>query len=105
LTYLPIPDGLFSDLFQINTQAIPPSAPLLSNLPSGRDIHTAPAPYKPPSLDEDQLMHMRAPPNELEDVSFTNDPDDSDEEDTPPETRGPPGGFPDRSETVSTVYY
>ncbi|KAJ5660576.1 hypothetical protein N7507_007027 [Penicillium longicatenatum] len=89
----------------INTQAIPPSAPLLSNLPSGRDIHTPPAPYKPPSLDEDQLMHMRAPPNELEDLSFTNDPEDSDEEDTSPETRGPPGGFPDRSETVSTVYY
>lgn len=50
-------------------------------------------------------MHMRAPPNEHEDLSFANDPDDSDEDDNSPEARLPPGGFPDRSETVSTVYY
>ncbi|KAJ5641271.1 hypothetical protein N7490_005271 [Penicillium lividum] len=88
----------------INTQAIPPSAPLLSNLPSGRDIHTPPAPYNPPSMDADQLILMRAPPNEDENISFADDPDDSDE-DISPEARGTPGGFPDRSDTASTAYY
>ncbi|OJJ46196.1 hypothetical protein ASPZODRAFT_159753 [Penicilliopsis zonata CBS 506.65] len=48
----------------INTQIIPPSGPLLANLPSGRDIHSPPGPYKPPLLDEDQLVRMRAPPEE-----------------------------------------
>lgn len=97
-------DVHYADTFQINTQLIPPSAPLLSNLPSGRDIHTPPAPYKPPSLDEGQLIHMRAPPEEHEDLHFGNDPDDSDE-DVSPEPRGPPGGFPNRSETASAAYY
>ncbi|KAJ5937532.1 hypothetical protein N7454_003874 [Penicillium verhagenii] len=88
----------------INTQAIPQSTSLLSNLPSGRDIHTPPAPYKPPSMDEDQLMRMRAPPNENEITSFGNALDDSDE-DISPDIRGPPAGLPDRSETASTAYY
>ncbi|KAJ5349458.1 hypothetical protein N7541_007185 [Penicillium brevicompactum] len=87
----------------INTQLIPPSAPLLSNLPSGRDIHSPPAPYQPPSLDDDQIMRMRATPDEREDISFGND-DDSEEEAGLSAVR-PPGGFPDRSATASSVYY
>ncbi|KAJ5091126.1 hypothetical protein NUU61_005996 [Penicillium alfredii] len=89
----------------INTQLVPPSAPLLSNLPSGRDIHVPPAPYKPPSLDEDQLASMRAPPDENDDMRFGSDPDDSDEDAAPSDAPGPPGGFPDRSQTASSVYY
>jgi hypothetical protein len=88
----------------MNTQLVPPSAPLLSNLPSGRDIHSPPAPYQPPSLDEDQLMRMRAPPDDREDVNFGND-DDSEEEATQGDQRGLPGAFPDRSATASSVYY
>ncbi|KAJ5698763.1 pH-response regulator protein palC [Penicillium macrosclerotiorum] len=64
----------------INTQPIPPSAPLLANLPSGRDIHTPPAPYKADSLDREHLMQMRAQPDERLDLHFGSDPDDSDEE-------------------------
>lgn len=47
---------------------------------------------------------MRAPPEEREDLHFGSDPDDSDE-DVSAEARGPPGGFPDRSETASAAYY
>ncbi|KAJ5083138.1 hypothetical protein N7456_012565 [Penicillium angulare] len=89
----------------MNTQAIPPSGPLLSHLPSGRDIHAPPAPYQPPSLDEDQLMRMRAPPDDERDEFFANDPDDSDGDDMPSDIRGTPGEFPDRSQTASTAYY
>ncbi|CAI7592202.1 unnamed protein product [Penicillium glandicola] len=88
----------------MNTQPIPPSAPLLSNLPSGRDIHSPPAPYQPPSLDEDQVMRMRAPPDEHDDVQFGSD-DDSEDDAGQPDGRGPPGAFPDRSTTASSVYY
>ncbi|KAJ5090992.1 hypothetical protein N7532_009676 [Penicillium argentinense] len=75
----------------INTQLIPASAPLLANLPSGRDIHSPPAPYKPPLLDSDQLLHMRAPPDENQDWQFGSDHDDSDE-DAAPAAPNPPGG-------------
>ncbi|CAI7655879.1 unnamed protein product [Penicillium viridicatum] len=88
----------------MNTQPIPPSTPLLSNLPSGRDIHSPPAPYQPPSVDEDQLMRMRAPPDERDDVLFGSD-DDSEDDAGQPDGRGPPGTFPDRSTTASSVYY
>ncbi|KAJ5153665.1 uncharacterized protein N7500_009104 [Penicillium coprophilum] len=88
----------------INTQVIPPSAPLLSNLPSGRDIHSQPAPYQPPSLDEDQLMRMRAPPDENHHIQSGSD-DDSDDDVAQRDGHGPPGAFPDRSATASSVYY
>ncbi|KAJ5243508.1 uncharacterized protein N7469_001835 [Penicillium citrinum] len=88
----------------INTQAIPPSAPLLANLPSGRDIHTPPPPYNPPPIDEDQFLRMRAPPSDHQDLHFASDPDDSEDEE-PSQTPGIPGGFPDRTQTASNVYY
>ncbi|PLB50981.1 hypothetical protein P170DRAFT_425274 [Aspergillus steynii IBT 23096] len=88
----------------INTQLIPPSADLLANLPSGRDIHSAPAPYKLPSLDEDRLAGMRAPPAE-DDFAPGSDVEDSDEE-SPRENAHAftPGGLPERSESTSTYY-
>jgi hypothetical protein len=45
---------------------------------------------------------MRAPPDEHQDLHFGSD-DDSEEEASP--TPGPPGGFPDRAQTASNVYY
>ncbi|KAJ5238153.1 hypothetical protein N7489_008244 [Penicillium chrysogenum] len=88
----------------MNTHPIPPSAPLLSNLPSGRDIHSPPTPYQPPSLDEDQLMRMRAPPDERDDIQVGSD-DDSEDDAGQPGGCGTPGAFPDRSATASSVYY
>ncbi|PYH93921.1 hypothetical protein BO71DRAFT_450370 [Aspergillus ellipticus CBS 707.79] len=80
---------------RINTQLIPPSAELLANLPSGRDIHSPPAPYKIPSLDEDELVRMRAPP--VEDESGPgSDVDDSDEE----LAAYVPGAVPERSDSA-----
>ncbi|CAG7915731.1 unnamed protein product [Penicillium olsonii] len=87
----------------INTQLIPPSAPLLSNLPSGRDIHSPPAPYQPPSLDNDEMMRMQAIPDERDDVNFGNDDDSEDEGGLSADRT--PGAFPDRSATASSVYY
>ena len=78
---------------------------MLANLPSGRDIHTPPAPYKPPLLDEDQLARMRALPDESLNERFGSDPDDSEEEDVSAGGPTAPGAFPDRSETASNVYY
>ncbi|KAJ5179040.1 hypothetical protein N7492_002250 [Penicillium capsulatum] len=89
----------------INTQLIPSSAPLLASLPSGRDIHAPPAPFTPPSLDQDQLRLMRAPPDETQVFHFNSDPDDSEDNGDSGDTRGPPGAFPDRSQTASNVYY
>ncbi|KAF7585741.1 hypothetical protein BBP40_010181 [Aspergillus hancockii] len=63
----------------INTQLIPPSADLVANLPSGRDIHSPPGAYRLPSLDEEQLVRMRAPPAEDAFVPGS-DVDDSEED-------------------------
>ncbi|KAL1998215.1 hypothetical protein VTN02DRAFT_6628 [Thermoascus thermophilus] len=82
----------------INTQPIPPSTNLLANLPSGRDIHAPPAPYTPPSLDEDQLVRMRAPPGDDE-LPADVDADDSDDE-AEAAGRDTPGALP-ASRTLS----
>ncbi|KAF4287456.1 hypothetical protein CNMCM8689_008768 [Aspergillus fumigatus] len=84
----------------INTQIIPPSTDLLANLPSGRDIHSPPGPYKLPSLDEEQLVRMRAPPAE-DDYEPRMNMDDSDDELTSPAGVAP-GALPERSD--STYY-
>ncbi|GAM33891.1 hypothetical protein TCE0_013f01116 [Talaromyces pinophilus] len=91
----------------INTQPIPPSEPLLSNLPSGRDIHSAPAAYKPHSLEESELIRMRAPPDEIDQsLSALALEDDSEDEVTPGTERGLPGGFPgSRLATNDSDYY
>ncbi|OKL58704.1 pH-response regulator protein palC [Talaromyces atroroseus] len=85
----------------INTQSIPASEPLLSNLPSGRDIHTAPPPYKPPSLDESELIRMRAPPDEADPAISSLALDDSDEDISPSDEKDPPGP---RSATTDSYY-
>jgi hypothetical protein len=49
-------------------------------------------------------MRMRVPPDERNDMQFGGS-DDSEDEVGQPDQRGPPGGFPDRSATASSVYY
>ncbi|KAK2789012.1 hypothetical protein FQN52_000169 [Onygenales sp. PD_12] len=70
----------------INTQLIPSSASYAANLPSGRDIHSTPAPYSPPQLDADHLVRLRAPPDSSDSLDVI---DSSDEEvDEPAPSRG-----------------
>ncbi|EED13259.1 pH-signaling protein PalC, putative [Talaromyces stipitatus ATCC 10500] len=90
----------------INTQTIPPSEPLLSNLPSGRDIHAAPPSYKPPSLEESELIRMRAPPEKIDQsLSAMTLEDDSEDEVTPAAERGLPGGFLSSRSATADSYY
>ncbi|KAK3208255.1 hypothetical protein GRF29_77g138865 [Pseudopithomyces chartarum] len=87
---------LFSVLFslhhtnpplQISIQTIPPPTSLLSTMPSGREYHS-PKPYAIPTLEEDAIVRMRAPPDPGE--AFEGEEDDSEEEE-----RGQlPGAFP-----------
>ncbi|CAK7237482.1 hypothetical protein SBRCBS47491_009991 [Sporothrix bragantina] len=49
----------------INTQIVPPAAPLLAQMPSGREIHTA-QPMDAPQLDASVLEAMRAPPDPMD---------------------------------------
>ena len=75
----------------INTQLIPPSDPLVANMPLGRDIHSMRV-FVPPTLDEESLARMRAPPEREAEDGAIGDDDSSDEE------RGgktsTPGAFP-----------
>ncbi|KAK2748786.1 hypothetical protein FQN57_000367 [Myotisia sp. PD_48] len=62
----------------INTQSIPPSTSLISNLPSGRDIHSTPASYVPPTLDPEQLERMRGPPDASDNINGESSGEDDD---------------------------
>ncbi|PGH16139.1 hypothetical protein AJ79_01906 [Helicocarpus griseus UAMH5409] len=64
----------------INTQLIPSSSSYLANLPSGRDIHSTPAPYSPPQLDAEQLARMRAPPESPDVPDMANSSDEEGDE-------------------------
>jgi hypothetical protein len=68
-------------------QIIPPSAPLLANMPSGREYHI-PQDYTIPELSEEELARMRAPPNPAE---FYKDDEDSASDEEQPD---PVGAFP-----------
>ena len=71
----------------MNTRAIPAVNTLLAKMPSGRDLHTI-KPYVPPTLDQDILDAMRAPPERDDKV----DDDSSDEGDDHSPT--PIGAYP-----------
>ena len=77
---------------QINTQLIPLSDPLVANMPLGRNIHST-KPFVPPSLGEDILAHMRAPP----DVGEMGDDDSSSSDEDGKAQRDLPGAFPGSS--------
>lgn len=61
-SFRPVGAGANDHQQQINTQAIPPSSGLAAKLPSGRDIHSPPAPYTLPQLDDGTLAALRAAP-------------------------------------------
>lgn len=82
---------------------IPPSEPLIANMPSGREYHT-PKPYITPGLDEDIISRMRAPPDPS-DTDFKREEDDSDDENL--NKSSPVGAFPGTKGEYSggTTYY
>ena len=78
----------------------------MANMPSGRDIHSTKR-YVPPSLDEDILAHMRAPPDN---THFENAMDNDSSDDSGQEGKRqsePPGAFPGSSAvgSNSNAYY
>ncbi|KAI9878427.1 MAG: hypothetical protein M1830_000910 [Pleopsidium flavum] len=72
------PELRVDNAMEINTQLIPRSDSLLGSMPSGREIHT-PKPFIPPSLDEDILARMRAPPESSDAVAGADEDNSSDE--------------------------
>lgn len=64
----------------INVQLVPEFEPLLANMPTGREYHL-PQPYTPPSLDLETLVHMRAPPDPVDEATLRGEEDDSGGED------------------------
>lgn len=72
---------------QILTQVIPPTGPLLAQMPSGREIHTV-KPFHLPLLDPSTLEAMRAPPDRADESGTYPSSDDE----TPGESA--PGAFP-----------
>lgn len=66
-------------------------------MPLGRDIHSA-KPFVPPSLDDDALAHMRAPP----DVDEVGNDDESNSDEGQNDRGGLPGAFPGSSSTALT---
>ncbi|KAL1893750.1 hypothetical protein Sste5346_006253 [Sporothrix stenoceras] len=85
----------------INTQRIPPAAPLLAQMPSGREIHTV-QPMNPPQLDPTDLEAMRVPPDPLDVLSdeVDNVALDSSED----EGEGPPTAGRQSASTPSPYY-
>ena len=71
---------------------IPPSEPLLASMPSGREYHT-PKAFAGPTLDEDSIIRMRAPPDPS-DAAFAGDEDDSADEEQREAATAPVGAFP-----------
>ena len=89
----------------MNTQLVPPSSPLLTKLPSGRDIHPPPTLFKLPSLDDDTLVRMRAPLDDTQVAQVDYNLGDSEEESIPIGPGEPLMGAPGRSGSASNVYY
>ncbi|KAL2022672.1 hypothetical protein VTK56DRAFT_4753 [Thermocarpiscus australiensis] len=85
----------------ILTQVIPPSGPLLAQMPSGREIHTI-KPFQPPLLSADVLEAMRAPPERADE--FGNYPSSDEETAVDASPIGAiPGTFPGKSAEYRTV--
>ena len=70
-------------------------------MPSGRDIHST-KPFVPPSLDDDTLARMRAPPNVDETIDNESSSDEGEKA-----QGGLPGAFPGSSSTAANAesYY
>ncbi|KAF2442081.1 pH-response regulator protein palC [Karstenula rhodostoma CBS 690.94] len=74
----------------MSIQVVPSSSQLLSTMPSGREYHT-PKPYIIPTLEEDAIIRMRAPPDPGD--AFEGEEDDSADEDERA-AAAPVGAFP-----------
>ncbi|KAK4240023.1 hypothetical protein C8A03DRAFT_31865 [Achaetomium macrosporum] len=77
------------------TQPIPPTGPLLAQMPSGREIHSIKA-FEPPSLSPDVLEAMRAPPDRSDEFGDYPSSDEDTAVDTgrsPDYRTGTPGYF------------
>jgi hypothetical protein len=87
---------------QVDVQVVPPSDPLVANLPSGRDVFEA-EPYQPPRLEEDILSKMRAPPDMID----RRGADDSDSDDDMQVHKDPVGAYPGMKQeyTQANTYY
>jgi hypothetical protein len=81
---------------QVNVQLVPSYEPLVANMPSGREYHT-PKPYEVPTLDEEVIARMRAPPDPR-DLKYNEADDDSNPEIDAAE---PVGAFPGTREQYS----
>lgn len=74
----------------MSIQVVPSSAELISAMPSGREYHT-PKPYIIPTLQEDAIIRMRAPPDPGEPFEGEEDSADEDERTA---AAAPVGAFP-----------
>jgi len=79
----------------MNTRPVPPSGPLLAQLPSGREYYGNLAPWREPSLDVGTLVGLRAPPSPIR-GGVGEGEEDSDEEGERGGASGDalPGAFP-----------
>ena len=82
---------------------IPPSDPLLANMPSGRDIHST-KPFIRPALDDAVLAQMRAPPERTYVEEELQGADSSDEEEAKKNSTLP-GSFPGNAAAGNEEYY
>ena len=75
-------------------------------MPSGREVHQT-KPYVPPTLDEDTLSSLRAPPDRSLEGNMLGDDDSSSDEDGVKGESNLPGAFPCSSATATqdNVYY
>ncbi|TVY22605.1 pH-response regulator protein [Lachnellula hyalina] len=80
----------------INTQSIPPIGPLMSSMPSGREIHSMKA-FIPPVLEASVLENMRAPPDRVDDYGDASSDEDSKKQE-------PVGAFPGTKEDYPSSY-
>jgi len=78
----------------MNTQLVPPIGTLLTQMPSGRDMHTVKE-YEPPVLDLDVLEAMRAPPDRADSL---HDESSSEDETSVEKPIAPAGAFPGTNE-------
>lgn len=87
-------------MLQINTQPIPPIGPLMSSMPSGREIHAL-KPFTPPALESSILEAMRAPPDCVDDYGGNPSSDEEGED------QDPVGAFPGTKDDYagSSKYY
>ncbi|KAI1434512.1 pH-response regulator protein palC [Xylaria sp. CBS 124048] len=77
--------SIFTDNIQMLAQKVPPTATLLSSLPSGRDMYTIKL-YQPPELSRELLESLRALPDRMDDYGEGKSSSDEDDRSGAPTT-------------------